>query len=160
MGSKSKSRSKESLASFNSRLSLNGGNRELSPVSWKVLRKQSPWLKLLKRHQKRGVEAIVSTDGFAALFAQRTGKTWVTGAVLEVERDTTRDVLLVGPKTNLKSTWAKFFREKLPHYHVYHSLKEYDQFKKDWKKQWGDTDYWVVLLLNPEQVTPIRVSGS
>lgn len=153
---RSKSRSKESLASFNSRLSLSGGNRELSPVSWKVLRKQSPWLKLLKRHQKRGVEAIVSTDGFAALFAQRTGKTWVTGAVLEVERDTTRDVLLVGPKTNLKSTWAKFFREKLPHYHVCHSLKEYDQFKKDWKKQWGDTDYWVVLLLNPEQVTPIR----
>lgn len=153
---KSKSRSRESLASFNSRLSLSGASRVLSPVSWKALHKQSPWLKLLKPHQKRGVEAIVSTDGFAALFAQRTGKTWVTGAVLEVEWYTTRDVLLVGPKTNIKSTWEKFFREKLPRYHVFHSLKEYDAFKKDWKKQWGDTDYWAVLLLNPEQVTPIR----
>lgn len=150
MGSKSKSRSKESLASFNSRLSLSGANRELSPVSWKRLGKRSPWLKLLKLHQKRGVEAIVSTDGFAALFAQRTGKTWVTGAVLEVEWDTTRDVLLVGPKTNLKSTWAKFFREKLPRYHVFHSLKEYDAHRKKYP------DEWRVLLLNPEAVTPIR----
>lgn len=154
MALKLKSPSKGSLASFNSSLSLSGASRELSHVSWKRLHKQSPWLKLLKPHQRSGVEAIVSTDGFAALFAQRTGKTWVTGAVLEVLRQEVRDVLLVGPKTNLKSTWAKFFAEKLPHYHVCHSLIEYDNFKK--KKTKGDTDQWVVLLLNPEQVTRIR----
>jgi superfamily II DNA or RNA helicase len=150
-----KCRSKESLASFNSRLSLNGVNRELSLVSWKALHKQSPWLKLLKPHQKRGVEAIVSTDGFAALFAQRTGKTWVTGAVLEVERLSTLDVLLVGPKTNLKSTWVKFFQEKLPHYRVCLSLKEYDAYRKSVGKH-SIPNTHAVLMLNPEQVTPIR----
>lgn len=155
MGSKSRSRSKDALVSFNSKLSLSGGNRELSHVSWKALRKQSPWLKQLKPHQKKGVEAIVSTDGFAALFAQRTGKTWVTGAVLEVEWGITHDVLLVGPKTNLKSTWVKFFQEKLDRYHVFLSLEEYDAHRKAVGKLSIPNDY-AVLMLNPEQVTPIR----
>lgn len=134
---------------------MSGDDRELSPVSWKALRKRSPWLKQLKRHQRRGVEAIISTDGFAALFAQRTGKTWVTGAVLEVERCSSLDVLLVGPKTNLRSTWVKFFREKLPHYTVCLSLKEYDAHRKKVGALSIPNDH-VVLLLNPEQVTPIR----
>lgn len=153
--SKSRSLSEESLALFNSRLSVNGASREQSVVSWKTLKKRSPWLKQLYAHQKRGVEAIVSQNGFAALFAQRTGKTWVTGAVLEVEYEGTRDVLLVGPKTNLKSTWVKFFQEKLPHYHVCLSLKEYDAYRKSVGKH-SIPNTHVVLMLNPEQVTPIR----
>lgn len=119
-------------------------------VSWKVLRKQYPWLKLLRRHQRRGVEAILSTDGFAALFAQRTGKTWVTGVVLTVERNVSLDVLLVGPLTNLESTWGKFLREKLPWYSVHRDLETYDAHRKK------HPDQHRVLLLNPEQVTPIR----
>lgn len=148
--SKSSSPSKESLATFNSRLSLSGGNRELSPVSWKRLHKQYPWLKLLKKHQRIGTEAIVSIDGFAALFAQRTGKTWVTGAVLTVERSESRDVLLVGPLTNLESTWGKFLAEKLPWYSVHRDLASYDEHRKKHPEEYR------VLLLNPEQVTPIR----
>jgi len=148
--SKSSSLSKESLATFNSRLSLSGGSRELSPVSWKRLSKQYPWLKQLRSHQRIGTEAIVSTDGFAALFAQRTGKTWVTGAVLTVERSESRDVLLVGPLTNLESTWGKFLAEKLPWYSVHRDLAAYDAHRKKHPQEYR------VLLLNPEQVTPIR----
>ena len=149
-GSRSRSLSQESLANFNSKLSMSGGKRELSRVSWKRLRKRSPWLKLLRKHQKKGTEAIVSTDGFAALFAQRTGKTWVTGAVLCVEYSVSRDVLLVGPLTNLQSTWGKFLAEKLPWYSVHRDLASYDKDKKN-----NPTGHRV-LLLNPEQVTPIR----
>jgi SNF2 family DNA or RNA helicase len=153
--SRSKSPSKEALARFNSKLSLSGGKKAQSHVSWKRLRKRSPWLKQLYRHQKRGVEAIVSTDGFAALFAQRTGKTWVTGAVLCVEENQSLDVLLVGPLTNLESTWGKFLAEKLPWYTVHRSLEEYDAHQKAFVKAWGHRSH-CVLLLNPEQVTPIR----
>ena len=149
-GSKSSSPSPESLALFNSRLSLTTETREQSRVSWKRLRKQSPWLKLLKRHQRRGVEAIVSTNGFAALFAQRTGKTWVTGACLEVLKPESHDVLLVGPLTNIESTWVKFLTEKLPHYSVHRDLASYDAHRKAHPKKFR------VLALNPEAVTPIR----
>lgn len=128
------------------------------PVSWKALRKRSPWLKLLKPHQVNGTEAIVSIDGFAALFEQRTGKTWVTGAVLEVEKDITHDVLLVGPLTNLESTWGKFLAEKLPWYSVHRDFDSYlSQKKYDASREQGfnDPKRHRVLLLNYEQVTPI-----
>lgn len=122
-----------------------------SPVSWKRLRKRSPWLKLLKPHQKRGAEAILSIDGFAAFFAQRTGKTWVTGAVLCAEENVSLDVLLVGPLTNLKSTWEKFLGEKLPWYSVHRSLESYIAHQKAFEKAWGHRDH-CILLLNPEQL--------
>lgn len=118
---------------------------DLSPALWKVLRKRSPWLKQLREHQVEGTEAIVSIDGFAALFEQRTGKTWVTGAVLEVEKDITKDVLLVGPLTNLESTWGKFLAEKLPWYSVH---RNWDKFKKDKSEH-------RILLVNYEQLTPL-----
>jgi SNF2 family DNA or RNA helicase len=114
-------------------------------VSWKRLRKRSPWLKQLRQHQEDGTEAIVSIDGFAALFEQRTGKTWVTGAVLEVEWDITHDVLLVGPLTNLESTWGKFLSEKLPWYSVHRDLPSFLKDKADHR----------ILLLNYEAVTPL-----
>ncbi len=140
---------------YNSLPSLSGEKKAGSAVSWKTLKKQSPWLKQLYRHQKRGAEASVLQDGFATLFEQRTGKTWVTGAVLEIERDSSLDVLLVGPLTNLESTWLKFFTEKLPHYTAFRDLPSYLEDVKVWKHQWGDTPRWRVLLLNYEAVTPI-----
>lgn len=148
--SKSKSLSKESLAKFNSRLCLSGETKAASPVSWKRLSKRSPWLRQLRRHQRTGTEAIVSTAGYAAFFEQRTGKTWVTGAVLEVERDDNHDVLLVGPLTNLESTWGKFLAEKIVWFSVHRDLKSYDAHRKKYP------DGFRILLLNPEQVTPIR----
>jgi superfamily II DNA or RNA helicase len=131
--------------------SKNGEIKGLSHVSWKQLRKRWPWLKLLKPHQKRGAEAVVSTSGFAALFAQRTGKTWVTGAVLCVELELLNDVLLVGPLTNLKSTWEKFLRENVPEYTVHRDLDEYIAHQKGFMKAWGIRDR-CILLLNPESL--------
>lgn len=144
--SKSRSRSKESLLNFSSRLSLSGGTAVPSRVSWKRLRKQFPWLKQLKPHQVKGAKAASSTNGFALLFAQRTGKTWVTGAVLTAEYGVSLDVLLVGPLTNLTSTWEKFLTDKLPWYSVHRDLISFQ--KRDKEKH-------NILLLNPEQVTPL-----
>lgn len=145
LASKLKNRSPGSRPSSSSRRSSNTARLDLSPALWKRLRRRSPWLGQLRPHQVEGTEAIVSIDGFAALFEQRTGKTWVTGAVLEVEKDITHDVLLVGPLTNLESTWGKFLKEKLPWYSVHRDL---DKFKKD-KSEYR------ILLLNYEQLTPI-----
>lgn len=147
--SKSRSHWTELLPTSNSRQWRSGESRALSAASWKALLKQSPWLKQLRPHQVSGLKAVLSTDGFAALFAQRTGKTWVTGAVLEAERSISLDVLLIGPLTNLESTWLKFISEKLPHYTVLRSIEEYKAHRKKIK------DDHVVLLLNYEAVTPI-----
>lgn len=144
--SKLKSRSKGNPRIYSSNSSLNTETVDLSPALWKRLRKRSPWLKQLRPHQVRGTEAIVCIDGFAALYEQRTGKTWVTGAVLEVEKDITHDVLLVGPLTNLESTWGKFLAEKLPWYSVHRDL---ESFKAD-----KDSSHRI-LLLNYEAVTPL-----
>lgn len=132
------------------RRSRNGGRSAPSHVSWKALARQSPWLKQLRRHQRRGASAALSIAGFAALFAQRTGKTWVTGAVLTAEKGVCLDVLLVGPLTNLESTWVKFLKEKLPWYSVHRDLDSY----LDAREKAGPDDH-LILILNPEQVTPI-----
>lgn len=130
------------LASYNFNNSKSGVTKDQWRVSWKAARKRSPWLKQLHPHQVSGVRAANSISGFAALFAQRSGKTWVTGAVLDVERDECHDVLLVGPKTNLKSTWVKFLAEKLPWYSVHLDLKSYRE----------SNDHHKILLLNYEAV--------
>lgn len=127
--------------------------RDASPVSWKRLRKRYPWLKQLKPLQEKSAKVASSTNGFAILSSQRTGKTWVTGAVIRASDD--QDVLLVGPLTNLESTWEKFFREKMEDFTVCRSLPQYLEHKKAWKKAWGDTPNHCVLLLNYEAVTPI-----
>ena len=152
--SKSKSRSKGSRLPSSSLRLKSGEIKGLSHVSWKALRKRSPWLKKLKPHQVSGAEAVLSIDGFAALFAQRTGKTWVTGAVLCAEENVSLDVLLVGPLTNLKSTWEKFLAEKLPWYSVHRDLDSYLAHQKAFEKAWGHRDH-CILLLNPEQLTPL-----
>lgn len=144
-GSKSKSRLKGAPRSYSLKRSQSTARLVPLPVSWKALRKQSPWLKQLRPHQVEGTEAIVSIDGFAALFEQRTGKTWVTGAVLEVERDITHDVLLVGPLTNLESTWGKFLAEKLPWYSVHRDLESFRKSNQPHR----------ILLLNYEALTPL-----
>lgn len=151
---KSKSRVKENPLYSKLRLLGSGELSEQFAASWKVCKKRSPWLKQLKPHQVWGTEAVVSQSGFAALFAQRTGKTWVTGAVLDYERDYVHDVLLVGPLTNLESTWLKFFMEKLPHYSVFRDLPSYLAHRKSIGKLSIPNDH-CVLLLNYEAVTPI-----
>lgn len=131
-----------------------GERLDLSPASWSLLLKRSPWLKQLRPHQVSGLKAVLSTDGFAALFEQRTGKTWVTGAVLEAEKHRSLDVLLIGPLTNLDSTWLKFFTEKLPYYTVFHSLDDYLDHRKKVAPLSIPNDH-CALLMNYEAVTPL-----
>jgi superfamily II DNA or RNA helicase len=146
--SKSKSRVRVSPADFKWRHSTPIEEPAPLPVSLKALKKRLPWLKLLKPHQKRGAKQSISADGYALLFAQRTGKTWITGASLALGDD--RSVLLVGPKTNLKSTWLKFFAEKLPHFKVTYNIAEY----REQRKLLGAEAY-IVLLMHYEAVVPV-----
>lgn len=120
-----------------------------SPALLKARSKRSALFSLLKQHQRDGAMAAASISGYALLFAQRTGKTWATGAVLELSDD--HDVLIVGPKTNIESTWAKFLGEKLPSYTVCRSLEEYRAHQKEFEKAWGHRDH-CILLLNYEQL--------
>lgn len=146
--SKSKSPVKVSRASFKWKRSEHIEKPALSPVSWKALKKQYPWFELLKPHQISGAKRSISENGFALLFAQRTGKTWIAGASLAAAGD--RSVLLVGPKTNLDSTWLKFFTEKLGHFVVCKTLDDY-RIKR---KELGPETY-IILLINYEAITPI-----
>lgn len=102
----------------------------------------------LSSPQQQGVLAAASVDGFAAFFAQRTGKTWLTCGLLEHCDD--QSVLIVGPKTNLVSTWQKTLQNLLPHYDVFFSIDDVIAFKKAWAKAWGDTPCYYILLLNYE----------
>lgn len=114
----------------------------------KAPKKPSPLFKRLSPKQQQGVLAAASVDGFAAFFAQRTGKTWLTCGLIEHCDD--QSVLIVGPKTNLVSTWQKTLQNLLPHYSVFFSIDDVVRFKKEWAKAWGDTPCYYILLLNYE----------
>lgn len=107
-----------------------------------------PWFVQLLPHQVRGVEAGLSADGFALFFDQRTGKTWVAGAI--VHRRQPRNLLVVGIKTNLRSTWEKFFREKLPYYEIFW---DFDSMRARQKEAGGKA--YCVLFTNYEAVPGI-----
>src|ERR1051325_10967279 len=94
LSSRSKSRLKVPRLNSSFRRSRSGVTSGPLRVLSKALVKEYPWLGQLRPHQKRGAKAALFIHGFAALFAQRTGKTWVTGAVLTAERNVCLDVLL------------------------------------------------------------------
>lgn len=148
--SRSKSLEKGSRAPSSYKLSDSIKTQEPLPVSWKKLKRRWPWLKQLHQTQRKGVKAANSVSGFAALFEQRTGKTWVTCALLCVERKVNHEVLLVGPLTNLESTWKKNLQERCDWFTIHRDLESYDKDKK------ANPTGHRILLLNPEQVTPIR----
>jgi superfamily II DNA or RNA helicase len=152
LASKLSSRDEELLQISKSRRLRSGEKRELWHALWYRHGRQWPWLEQLRPHQRLGVEAAVSRKNYALLFAQRTGKTWITGAILAIEFWDTSDALLVVPKTNLRSTWLKFLGEKLPEYSVFFNLGEYLDHQKRFIKAWGERDH-CILLLNPEQLT-------
>lgn len=104
----------------------------------------SPLFALLKDHQKRGVLWALKLSGCFLAFDQRTGKTWVAGEI--IHRRNELDVLLIGLKTNLRSTWVKFFKEHLPRYKLFLTWEEYKTFRK------GDGKTQAILMLNYEAV--------
>lgn len=117
------------------------------PVSLKVPKKPSPLFERLSQPQQQGVLAAASVDGFAAFFAQRTGKTWLTCGLIEHTDD--HNVLIVGPKTNLVSTWEKTLHNLLPHYNVFFSFEDLVTYQKAHVKKHGVEGY-AILLLNYE----------
>lgn len=119
-----------------------------SSASSPVPNRPLPLFARLLPKQRLGVSAAASVSGFALFFAQRTGKTWVTCGVME--HLDSEDVLIVGPKTNLESTWLANLQSLLPHYSVFFSLDDVIEFRRAWAKVWGDTPCHTVLLLNYE----------
>ena len=127
--------------------------REGSSASSRARIRRSELFEKLSEPQREGVSAAVSQDGFALFFAQRTGKTWVTcGVIDQLEPE---EVMIVGPKTNLESTWLATLNNLLPHYSVFLSLDDYLVFRSEWKKAWGDTPCYSILLLNYEALPGI-----
>jgi len=122
------------------------------PVSLKAPKKQSPLFARLSPMQQQGVLAAASVDGFAAFFAQRTGKTWLTCGLIEYRDE--KNVLIVGPKTNLVSTWEKTLHNLLPHYNVFFSLDDLVTYQKAHVKKHGVEGY-AILLLNYEALPAI-----
>ncbi len=80
----------------------------------------------LYSYQKAAVEFVLKLDGAALFFQQGTGKTWITGGVLERMDDLT-DALIVVPLANLETTWLKLLRTELPHLSV---ATDWESFKK------------------------------
>lgn len=122
------------------------------PALSKAHSRRLPLFERLLPKQKLAVSAAVSQDGYALFLAQRTGKTWVTCGVME--KLDAQEVLIVGPKTNLVSTWQKTVQNLLPHYSVFFNFDDYLIFRKEWEKAWGDTPCHAVLLLNYEAINP------
>lgn len=117
---------------------------ELVRQSLRPVTKQSDLFTALKPKQRRGVIEACKHDGFALLFEQRVGKTWVAGGVME--RRDAHEVFIVCRKTNLISTWARFIAKRLPHYKIFTDWVEYREHQKGFVKAWGIRDYCVLLV--------------
>lgn len=85
--------------------------------SRRLLNTSSSLYKKLDGYQQEAVAFGVRVKTAAYFFEQGTGKTWIAGGVidqlLENEPENFQG-LLIGPLTNLETTWVAFFREQLP----------------------------------------------
>lgn len=122
------------------------------PTSSSHQKKRSLLYERLLPLQRKGVSAAVSKDGFLLLFDQRTGKTWITLAVIE-ERDPT-EVMIVGLKTNLESTWMVALAEHLTSYRIFRDFTKYQEHQRAFTKAWGHPDK-CILLINYEALPAV-----
>lgn len=102
----------------------------------------------LDGYQQDAVRFALRAQKSALFFEQGTGKTWICGGVIEHLTAwglAKFNALVIVPLTNIESTWAKFFREQLPHVYVCLSWEEFLRC---------DADH-VVLLLHYEAVPPV-----
>lgn len=82
---------------------------------------------LLYLFQRVAVDFATGRKSAALFFEQGTGKTWVSAGIVERLCDEELEALIVVPLTNIETTWAKIFREKLPYINV---TQDWDEFKK------------------------------
>lgn len=80
---------------------------------------------LLDSTQQSAVEFVVQVETAALLFEQGTGKTWITGGIVERLFGPSYVGLLVVPLANLESTWLKLFQERLPQVPVYRTWEAF-----------------------------------
>lgn len=76
-------------------------------------------------YQQNAVEFSIQAMTAALFFEQGTGKTWITGGVIERLFGPSYIGLLVVPLANLESTWVKFFVEQLPQVPVYRTWEAF-----------------------------------
>lgn len=79
----------------------------------------------LDEYQQDAVEFALSAKTAGLFFEQGTGKTWITGGVIEHLWDDSFTGLLIVTLNNLESTWITFLREQLPQVVVYRDWLEY-----------------------------------
>lgn len=81
----------------------------------------------LHPYQREAVEFALTKQTTALLLEQGTGKTYISGGIVERLVNEYRDefqALIVVPLTNIESTWTAFFRKNLPHVSVARSVDE------------------------------------
>lgn len=81
----------------------------------------------LDEYQVKAVDFAKKVRTSALFFEQGTGKTYITGGLVECLVNEYRrefQALIVVPLTNIESTWTEFFRKNLPHVSVARSVEE------------------------------------
>lgn len=84
------------------------------------------WQKL-DEYQRNAVEFVLSQKGCGLFFEQGTGKTWITGGVIESLLGPEFEALIVVPLSNKVSTWEHLLQSELPELHVVKSLQALTQ---------------------------------
>lgn len=84
----------------------------------------------LDDYQREAVDRAIERKTLAILFDQGTGKTWVSGGVIERlchHSQRCFSVMLIVPLSNKTTTWKKFFQEHLPQVTVFEDLHQFVQ---------------------------------
>lgn len=133
-------RSKKKQSSGSRRL---GASPPSSLRHRKHLRSSPRLYEKLDPEQKTTLEWVLKRKSAALFGEQGTGKTWVTGAL--IDELCPSDTLLIVILTNKDSTWVRFFREQLPWLNVTSDFDEYLSLPKP-----------RLLLLHQQQLTPLK----
>lgn len=116
------SRSKQSSASINQAGALSSFGPATKPFT-----RSDCVFDQLDEYQKAAVEFALRAKTAGLFFEQGTGKTYITGGIVERlvnEYPDEFQALIVVPLTNIESTWTTFFRKNLPHVSVARSVEE------------------------------------
>lgn len=79
----------------------------------------------LDLHQKLAVDFCLDIKTAGLFFEQGTGKTWITGGVIEALWNPEFVGLGVVPLNNIDTTWIDFFRQQLPHVRLFFDFEEF-----------------------------------
>lgn len=81
--------------------------------------------KKLEDYQQETVREVYRKKEVALFFEQGTGKTWISGGIIEQKLHQNFQGLVIGILNNLNSTWKVFLNNQLPGIGVYTKLPQY-----------------------------------